>query len=123
MFYKTSTARNFHRLYTFKENDLCALYKKPFLGPVGKAVKACHETFPQICHECPYEPGNITLHYVQSTENCAVKDNTKNPVLLAINAWPDGDYLFVIKIFTKRDPDGFTLKYYWRIKNGDNRAF
>jgi hypothetical protein len=125
MFYKQPVARNFNQLIGFSNLSWCDFMKKDIFGvmDVAEVLKAVG-----IVHECPYVKGEeyninytITAELLQCDQR-RMKDN-KKPLFNIGVGWPDGYYYTKIKFHSRLDPEGIEFKYYYQIKNGDNRAF
>jgi hypothetical protein len=110
---------------SFKDINICDLYSKNIFGN----FKAVTENFKKLgCfHECPYKRDQLfafNLTFDKNDEHCfgGKERNQKVPIMQSGIHWPDGDYLFKIDIFNKNDLEGFTVKYYYNINNGDKSA-
>jgi hypothetical protein len=81
--------------------------------------------FPGICRECPRLPGILGANYTEIIEDggCPNVSNKHMPSFQSGKWFPDGDYMSSINLYTNRDQEGLKILYYFKIKNGDNKAF
>ncbi|KAG5680157.1 hypothetical protein PVAND_009682 [Polypedilum vanderplanki] len=105
-----------------KKLDVCTVMKNPFFTSYT-FFDECKKHYLSLCHQCLFLAGEGSSYNISiKDDDCPRKNSNSNPVLGNGIWWPDGSYRFTIAVYSG-DDKAVDVKYYWKIKNGDNKAF
>jgi hypothetical protein len=125
VFFKPEGGQNSHRFINLENFDVCSIFDGSAVSKWG-LFKNCEKLHPEFCHKCPYPKGEVAIKYMvyrNDKFNCPQAAHLNRAVFDVAQRWPDGEYRYYLKIFNSKDPEGFWINYYYRIKNGDKKNF
>ena len=124
--FKAPGSRNFNYLYGFTKLNVCDAMNAKNPPLLFKPVaENCKNSFPDICHGCPYPLGPVAVNYTEHLDekSCPNVTNKNMPILSSGSWFPDGDYRVSIKLYSKNDSEILTVNYFYRMKTGDKKSF